>query len=156
MTASTGKYAKRRLSPLAGRFWPRLDKSGDCWEWTGHKIDSGYGRIVVDGRRELSHRVAFRLSGYSIPLGMCVCHHCDNPGCCNPNHLFLGTHADNMRDMAEKGRSRSGSAKLIQEDVPRIRDMIRCGVRQIDIAKVFCVERTAISSINRGKTWGYA
>jgi len=90
------------------RFWSKVDVRGrdECWEWqaSGSK---GYGRLMMDGVTWGAHRLAFTLVKGRIPDGMCVLHSCDNPPCCNPAHLFIGTHADNMRDMAKKGRSSS-------------------------------------------------
>lgn len=89
------------------RFWDKVavkDQDG-CWEWVAAKYKSGRGQFNFNGKRSaLAHRVAYELTYGEIPSGMCVCHRCDNPSCCNPNHLFLGTQLDNMADMWEKGR----------------------------------------------------
>lgn len=81
----------------------------ECWEWQGSRSNLGYGAVAVRGTGygpTGAHRVAYGIANGGIPDGMYVCHSCDNPPCCNPNHLFVGTHRDNMRDMDEKGRSR--------------------------------------------------
>lgn len=92
-------------SPLAERFWAKVDRSSDgCWEWTGGRFDEGYGTIRVAGRSLKTHRVAWELVQGAIPEGLCVCHRCDNPPCCRPDHLFLGTREENNRDRDEKGR----------------------------------------------------
>lgn len=84
-----------------------LQQDGDCMNWDGSTNKSGYGSIRVGATSVLAHRAAYFIHYGEIPDGMCVCHSCDNPKCCNPNHLFLGSHAENMKDMQGKGR-RSG------------------------------------------------
>lgn len=99
--------------PVEGRFWPRLDQSGGpeaCWPWTGSRTRTGYGKCSVDGRHVAAHRLAWQLTNGPIPDGLHVLHRCDNPPCCNPGHLFLGTHTDNVRDMLAKGRGRATRA----------------------------------------------
>lgn len=90
--------------PLADRFWSRVDRSGDCWTWTGALVN-GYGRIKVEGRSVLAPRIAWELTNGPIPTGLEVRHHCDNPPCVRPEHLALGTHAENMDDSRRRGRA---------------------------------------------------
>lgn len=95
-----------RIKPLAERFWQKVKKSDSCWEWQGANVPKGYGIIGKDGRNQYAHRVSWELHTGVIPKGLLVCHHCDNPKCVRPDHLFVGTHQDNLRDMSRKGRGR--------------------------------------------------
>jgi hypothetical protein len=88
------------------RFWPKVAKSDGCWEWMGSRKETGYGLFTLDSRTSSAHRFSYSLAFGSIPAGMEVCHHCDNPPCVRPDHMFLGTHSDNMRDRFAKGRHR--------------------------------------------------
>lgn len=88
-------------------FWESIEKNvaeGACWEWTKAKDRRGYGRLYFQGKTLLAHRLAYSLMNGVLDPGICVCHRCDNPSCCNPSHLFLGTKADNHQDMMSKGR----------------------------------------------------
>lgn len=91
----------------AERFWQKVAKAdGDaCWIWTAAKFPKGYGKVAVEKSRKVdgAHRVAWELTYGSIPIGLSVLHKCDNRPCCRPDHLFIGTQLDNMRDMANKG-----------------------------------------------------
>lgn len=86
------------------RFWGRVDKSGDCWLWTGLKTH-GYGSVWLAGRVMRAHRAAVLLAGGVIPPGSVVCHRCDTPACVRPEHLFVSTQRENMADMHAKGRA---------------------------------------------------
>jgi hypothetical protein len=106
-----------------------------------------------------AHRVSYEIEFGSIPDGLFVCHHCDNPECVNPSHLFIGTQLDNRRDAVKKGRtargSKSASAKLNEADVRFIRFWVSLGYLQREIAKCFNVGQTTISAIVTGQNWGW-
>lgn len=110
---------------LSQRFWARVERGTEteCWNWrgartatnyTGVQSRPGYG-VMTNGSSwsgsVYTHRLAWILTYGPIPRGLCVCHHCDNGLCCNPRHLFVGTHLDNMRDMVAKGRGRKAHPK---------------------------------------------
>ncbi len=88
-------------------FWARV-QVGDpdsCWPWLGQRSRKGYGVLSYAGKKKSAHRLSVVFStGEGVPDGLCVCHKCDNPPCCNPSHLFIGTHQENMQDMYDKGR----------------------------------------------------
>lgn len=154
--------------PLKDRLWNNVDVRGadECWEWVAGKNYKGYGRLNVGGRQlMLAHRLAWVLACGEIPEGLCVCHHCDNPACCNPSHLFLGTNADNMADMVAKGRASHATglrgsahprAKLTEAGVLEIRRLWEeASLSQREIGKMFGVGRRAIGKIVRRENWGW-
>lgn len=122
-----------------------------CWEWTASRDTGGYGAFGIDGKLKRAHRVAFELTKGAIPDGFCVLHRCDNPGCVNPAHLWVGTVADNMADKAAKGRI---SAKLTESGVVAIRRAYeRGGVSQQQLAQEYSVTQTLISHIVNRTIW---
>lgn len=157
----------RRLSAdelarrIERRFWDRapLAPSG-CREWSGRRNSKGYGRLFVDGRRWLAHRHAWVLANGPIPDGMFVLHRCDNPPCCEPSHLFLGTLADNNADRDRKGHhvslsgERHGMSKLTGPDASEIRRLYAEGpASQYALAERFGVSQATISRVVRGVIW---
>lgn len=109
------------------RFWIKVKKTKDCWLWTAYKDKNGYGRFWFDKKLMLSHRFSWEIKNGKIKEGMFACHSCDNPTCVNPDHLFIGTCLDNMRDAKAKGKyvgrgqyfMRDYSLKRKMENLPR-------------------------------------
>lgn len=131
---------------------------GDCLVW--RRPGGGrYGQVRQDGKFVYVHRLAYTLSVGPIPPGMCVCHRCDNPRCIRPDHLFLGTDADNTRDKVMKGRQSRGeshgTAVLRSADVQAIRGEVARGRSQRAVAKQFGVGQMQVSRIVRGQRWGH-
>lgn len=148
-------------------FWRHVRQGNSCWEWTGHPNGKfGYGRVMVNGRRVLAHRRAWELLVGPIPDGLKVLHRCDNPPCVRPDHLFLGTLADNNRDRDAKGRTSTGPShaaasnpwraalakrKLSDGDVQKIRQLIAEGFSTRQIGPQFGIHHSYVSDIGRGK-----
>lgn len=143
---------------LAERFWSKVTKGDGCWEWTACRNPAGYGRFSYQGRTHLAHRVAWVLEHDCDMPELWVLHHCDNPACMRPDHLFLGTDADNSRDMMEKGRVAQGerlSHILTELDVSAIRERYELGEREADLVRAFGVSCSVINHILAGQTWIY-
>jgi hypothetical protein len=168
------------LPPLSDsdiqRFWYYVDRSScdPCWVWTGGKFRRGYGQFRVARRSVKAHRISYYLGHGIYPKGIYVCHGCDNPSCCNPAHLFLGTAADNAADRNIKGRNnppaglrsgrytkpertargeRSASAKLTADKVAEIRRLYASGLTQQVIGDKYGVTRESIKQIVTGENW---
>jgi hypothetical protein len=140
------------------RFWSHVNRrSGSaCWQWTGTGNGRGYGTFPIGSRRIMAHRFAWLASRGDIPEGQDVCHRCDNPGCVNPDHLFLGTHRENLLDSVRKGRKRAwGQQKLNAEQVIEIRQRCAAGERQRDVAMTLGIARNTVSQIVTRKTWAH-
>ena len=143
------------------RFWDKVDIRGDaeCWKWTaGIGNSQGYGTFSYKNKSIQAHRMSMILSGYNVD-GFMVLHKCDNPPCVNPNHLFLGNQIDNMKDMVDKGRSpnnqgsKNPSSKLTEWEVIKIKGMLKLGIKQTEIGKIFGVHKATIHHIKSGSHW---
>ena len=102
----------RSTTSVARRLWKNVTKTDECWLWTATKNKQGYGQVYANGRLQLAHRVAYELNVGSILPGLHLLHRCDTPACVRPDHMFIGTHFDNMQDMIRKGRARWQKPKM--------------------------------------------
>src|ERR1019366_4232733 len=160
-------------TPLAVRFWTHVEKTESCWLWIGGKRNKHHQIVDDDGKSVGVHRVSWELHFGPIPDGLFVCHNCpggDNPACVRPEHLFLGTQAENVRDMHRKGRAATGErspARLHPERMPRGEThwnarLTTASVQQIrtdadlgslELSKVFGVSQGAIKDVLARRTW---
>lgn len=149
------------------RFWNNVDKTSNpngCWEWQLSKR-KGYGFLKIHGRKRSVHRMSYVMHKGAIPGKMLVCHTCDNPSCVNPDHLFVGTVADNSADMIKKGREShngpnkpaigelNGNVKLKEVDVYRIRLFYKFGIESYKLIKWFNISKTQLHRILRNESW---
>lgn len=145
----------------ANRYWAKVDRRGadECWEWTAYRNKLGYGCFGHDGSSVLAHRYGFELAYGSFDPELCVLHHCDNPPCQNPAHLFLGTRVENNADRHQKGRSargeRMGSSVLTEELVWEANRLYRGGMSIPEIADRLGVKKGTLCSVRRGLSWGH-
>lgn len=161
------RWRKIKLTPIADRFWKKVDKRGpdECWPFVGEINNHGYGvfsPFADHVGRCLAHRKAWEVTNGPIPNELDCCHHCDNPPCCNPSHLFVGTHADNMADRVRKGRSmkfaargeRIWSAKLTESHVREIRRIYSIGgISHRKLGILFGMSKSGITGIISGRKW---
>ena len=151
---------------LYKRLLNRVNKTNSCWLWNGAKNrNNGYGRIKISGNVKSTHRLSYKLFKGKIPKGMLVCHSCDIKSCVNPNHLFLGTHSDNLRDAFKKGiASNNGipfgrgenhpSHKLTQKQALFIKSNHK-NFTYLSLGNKFGVDKSAIYRVIKGKTWAW-
>ena len=162
-TKSCGCYHRDQITKGTekDRFWAHVDKPGDCWEWLASKGPNGYGQFTatVDGRlRNMrAHRLAYIWAGNDLQADDILCHTCDNPSCVNPNHLFVGTHQDNMADKVEKDRQAKGEgiavSILTEPQIHEIRRRFAFGESGPTIADDFGVTKQCVYAIAKRKTW---
>lgn len=124
-----------------------------CWPWLGSRTDQGYGRLRVNGKALLPHRVVWELTHGEIPPGKIVIHKCDNPSCCRPDHLKLATQKENMQDASRKGRMRRVKSKLSKKAVLEIVSLRRQGVPTRIVAPMFNVRPRVVRNIMRGDSF---
>lgn len=157
MNDSTSNPTNPQITPeISARFWSKVQKTDGCWLWMARWTRHGYGRFWFLRKSVSAHRVAWELEFGAVPSGLLVLHKCDNPPCCNPQHLFIGSDSDNNRDMVTKGRDRHpygeshGCVKLNEEIVMSIRQDSR-SLRVL--AAIYGVDFTTIADIKRHRTW---
>lgn len=130
-----------------------------CWEWEKYKNPAGYGQVRINGKLWLVHRYVLMQILGEIPDNLFVWHTCDNPACCRPSHLRLGTHTQNMADAALKKRINAGEAntgaKLTAEQVGLIREAYAKGISQAELARRFQVNRSCIYKIVTRLHWSH-
>lgn len=147
-------------------FWSKVDIKDDpmaCWEWLGARKPRGYGNVRINKKYQLAHRVAWEVTNFEIPQGFVVCHTCDNPSCCNPSHLMLGTMRSNTVDMIIKNRQgfhknkatgvRNANAKLSWCQVIKLREEYSRGDITISkLARKFSMSSAGVSAILKNQT----
>ena len=149
------------MRTLEQKFWEKVDRRGpdDCWPWSASTDKNGYGQIGMTRthRRTLAHRLSWTIANGPIPNGLSVLHRCDNPGCVNPGHLFVGTPFQNTRDCIEKGRFQMGethgNARLNNRAVHKIFALRSRGFTQKQIGKSVGCTQSNVSRILLGKMW---
>ena len=148
-----------RVDPVR-RFWERVQKTDNCWVWTGATFHGnlGYGVVYDSGKTRSAHRYSWELHHGAIPDGMMVCHHCDNPRCVRPEHLFLGTHEDNMLDAVRKRRHTHGEshgmARLTDDAVREIRRSYD-GTNRDELAERYGIAPASVWRIATRRSWKY-
>jgi hypothetical protein len=157
-------HSMRRSEKAEALFWAKVDRSGDCWEWTACKRPNGYGNVMQRQNKKsvalAAHRVAWQLTHGEMPV-LCVLHRCDNRACVNPDHLFLGTKADNTTDMIAKGRKAiqygedASNSRLTEHGVRLIRQMCKAGISQNEVGRRLGFWGSHINSILHGRRWGH-
>ena len=151
----------KKMLFMAAHFWSKVKRGNfnHCWIWNGKIKESGYGSAVLVTPTMISaHRMAYFLIHGPPPPGFCVCHHCDNPKCVNPRHLYLGTQGDNMRDRDIRGRTQRGAnhskSKLSAENVLWMRTAVATGTHSIPaFAHMFKVSDSCARMAVSGKNW---
>lgn len=158
--ACTGKAAtalnESRRPTVRQKFEANFDKTDGCWNWKGTIEGYGYGVLDHNFKRYRGHVLALEFDGRPVPKGMVACHHCDNPRCVRPSHLYVGTVQDNANDAVARDRISKGSAhpiaKLTEDDVRAMRAL---DLPFAEIARRFGVSRPTAARAIKGVTWGH-
>jgi len=131
-----------------------VDKTDGCWEWTGYCATNGYGQLNIGGSLKYAHRLSWLFHNGAVPKDACILHHCDNRKCVNPDHLFLGTRADNSADMVSKGRQTIGErnpmAKITNEQAMEI---IKSREPKGILAVRYGIEPKTVDDIRKRRSW---
>ena len=144
---------RRPTLMLGPRFWSKVNKTEYCWEWTGCRGNNGHwhGRFYYNGRMQQAHRLAWEEAHGPIPAGQHVLHKCDRPTCVRPDHLYLGTAADNMADMVLRGRCTN--AKVTATEVAEIRRRSSTGATTKELLQRFNISKTQVQKIVKREAW---
>lgn len=157
--ADAGKYGSTE-----NRFWRHVIKGPACWNYRV-RTGRGYGCLQITGKHIVAHRLSWELHHGPIPPGLVVCHKCDNRACVRPDHLFIGTVADNIADMVQKDRhwktgpknpchgEQHGSSRLRNRDILKIRQLHAKGISQLEIGRQFGMSQAHISKVILRKVW---
>jgi hypothetical protein len=161
--------AKKELTKENIHEYVNVNQETGCWEWNRGKTSRGYGAFSCGKQTPLrsSHRLAWEIFNGPIPAGLFVCHKCDNPPCCNPDHLFLGTNSDNILDSMAKGRSKGPppgyktrgedhhAHKITEGVVHAIRAAAATGFRGFEICKITGLPKSIVNRVISRKTWAH-
>lgn len=145
---------------LEERFWRQVQKTNTCWLWTGSITAQGYGQISLGTSGPVTtHRLSWQMANGPIPAGLVVMHRCDVRPCVRPDHLMIGTHANNVQDKVSKNRHTKGSqfpqAKLREHQIPEIRALLSQRIPALEIAARYQVSAGAIHHIRKFETWAH-
>jgi len=146
------------------RFWNKVDKTKNCWEWRGAHNQKGYGRFHLESKTYSAHRISAFWAGIlpNLHSKLFVCHQCDNPSCVNPQHLFVGTQKDNMQDCIQKGRRISRGqqgvmhpkAKLLDQDILEMRSLYKQGnITYQNLGIRFHISKSQAYKIVNKRSW---